>query len=66
MEPPILILVGSLMCVGGVLGLRHYKKVHKMFTGSPFEDAPAELLFMPLGAAVGMGALFVFLGLDGI
>ncbi len=56
-DPSWLLHIGfTLAFVGGILGSIYYKKVHRMFAGTPLEDAPAELLFLPLWGITALGA----------
>jgi len=56
-EPNWLLHVGfTVAFFGGIVGSIYYKKVHKMFTGSPLEDAPSELLLLPLWGMTALGA----------
>lgn len=65
METWMLITIGTIAFTGGLIGSIHYKKVHRMFLGGPFEDAPAEFLLLPLWVFTGLGGLFLVLGFFG-
>lgn len=56
-DPNWLLHIGfTLAFIGGIIGSIHYKKVHKMFAGGPFEDSPPEFLLLPLWGMTALGA----------
>lgn len=67
-----LIVVGLLTFLIGFFGLFTYKRVHRfMFgentpNGTPFSSGPPEFLILPMMGAIGIGGLFIFLGIDGL
>lgn len=56
-EPYWLLHIGfTVAFLGGIIGAIYYKKVHKMFTGTAFEDSPPEFLLLPLWGMTALGA----------
>ena len=64
-----IVVVGVLVFFAGVLGLKNYKRVNRVMFGEGgpgagvLANGPAEFLILPMLGAIGIGALFVAVGI---
>ncbi|NYJ18124.1 hypothetical protein HNR11_002714 [Nesterenkonia sandarakina] len=64
MAPWLIILIGTVVFVGGIIGSFRYRTIHKrFFQGHIFQDAPPEFLLLPLWGGAGIGGVFILMGI---
>ena len=62
MAPWLIILLGTVIFVGGIIGSFRYRTFHKHFRYG-FETLPPEVLLLPTWGLTGIGGVFVLMGI---
>ncbi len=64
MESWLIVLLGTVVFVGGIVGSINYKAVHRWgYKNTMFENSPPGTLLIPLWMTTGIGATFILMGI---